>query len=169
MDEDSRASLDAFCRAEHSRLVGTLTLYTGDRAVAHELAQEALARACAQWSAVRRMDAPGAWVHRVAINLATSAFRRRRAERAAVTRLGGRREALDVPETSDVLAVRRAVADLPPRMRTALVLRYYSDLSVDQAAEAMGCRPGTVTSLTSKALTALRAAGLTDLQETSRA
>ena len=169
MDEDSRASLDAFCRAEHARLVGTLTLYTGDPAVVHDLAQEALARACAKWAAVRRMDAPGAWVHRVAINLANSSFRRRRAERAAVTRLGGRREAVDAAEPSDVLAVRRAVAALPPRMRTALVLRYYSDLSVDQAAEAMGCRPGTVKSLTSQALTALRASGLDDLQEASRA
>ena len=169
MDEDSRASLDAFCRTEHARLVGTLTLYTGDRGVAHELAQEALARACAQWSAVRRMDAPGAWVPRGARTLPHPPARRGRGARAAGARAGPRRQEADAAEPADVLAVRRAVAGLPPRMRTALVLRYYSDLSVEQTADAMSCRPGTVKSLTSQALTALRAAGLNDLQEASRA
>lgn len=55
-----------FCRREHPRLVGAVTLYLGDRDVAEDIAQEALARACAAWGRVRRMRAPGAWVHRVA-------------------------------------------------------------------------------------------------------
>ncbi|MDP3711673.1 MAG: sigma factor-like helix-turn-helix DNA-binding protein [Mycobacteriales bacterium] len=55
------------------------------------------------------------------------------------------------------LAVRRAVAALPLRQRTALVYRYYSDLSVEQTAEAMGRATGTVKSLTSQAIASLRA------------
>ena len=52
---------------------------------------------------------------------------------------------------------------LPLRQRTALVLRYYSDLSVQETADVMGCAPGTVKSLTSQALAALRqTAGLVD-------
>ena len=77
------AGLRDFCTAEYPRLLGTLTLYCNDRGVAEELAQEALARACVSWPKVRGMDAPGAWIHRVAMNLANSHFRRRGAERRA--------------------------------------------------------------------------------------
>lgn len=73
------ADLAAFCRLEHPRLVGTLGLYTGDADLAEELAQDALLRACRDWDRVRTFAAPGAWVHRVAINLANSAFRSRAA------------------------------------------------------------------------------------------
>ena len=62
--------------------------------------------------------------------------------------------------------MRRAVAALPLRQRTALVLRYYSDLSVQETADAMACAAGTVTSLTSQAIAALRTARhLDDLGE----
>jgi DNA-directed RNA polymerase specialized sigma24 family protein len=60
-----------------------LTLYTSDRDLAAELAQEALARACRHWRRVQHMDAPGAWLYRVALNLANSAGARRRADRRA--------------------------------------------------------------------------------------
>lgn len=173
MDSRDREELADFCAREHGRLVGTLTLHCGDPGVAAELAQEALARACQHWASVREMDAPGAWVHRVAINLSSSYYRRRKAERSATERFGGRRqpgeEGTDAAEPTEVLAVRRAVAGLPPRQRTALVLRYYSDLSVEQTAEAMGCRPGTVKSLTSQAITGLRRTGLADLEEPAHA
>jgi RNA polymerase sigma-70 factor (sigma-E family) len=173
MDDRDREELAAFCAREHRRLVGTLTLHCGDAGVAAELAQEALAKACQSWKQVQAMDAPGAWVHRVAINLSSSYYRRRKAERAATERFRSRRQVdedlADSAETADVLAVRKAVSGLPTRQRTALVYRYYSDLSVEQTAEAMGCRPGTVKSLTSQALSALRASGLTDLEENAHA
>jgi RNA polymerase sigma factor (sigma-70 family) len=50
----------------------------------------------------------------------------------------------------------RAVSALPPRQRAVLVLRYYEDLSEQQIADAMGCRPGTVKSQAAAALAALR-------------
>jgi RNA polymerase sigma-70 factor (sigma-E family) len=56
------------------------------------------------------------------------------------------------------LDLRAAVAALPARQRATLVLRFYCDLSVDQAAEILGCSPGTVKSQTAKALEAVRRA-----------
>lgn len=156
MDVDAKAALTAFCEREHRRLVGTLTLHCGDPYVAAELAQEALARVCGDWRRVQQMDAPGAWLHRVAVNLASSHYRRRKAERSAVLRYGSRQVEDLGTDPAGTLAVRRALAGLPLRQRTALVLRYYSDLSVEQTADAMRCAPGTVKSLTSQALQRLR-------------
>src|SRR5687768_13383272 len=101
--------LAGFCRREYPRLVGTLDLYCGDVDVAEELAQEALARACAQWRRVAGMAAPGAWVHRVAINLANSRFRRLAAQRRAEARTGNT-DASRGPDIADSVAIRTAVA-----------------------------------------------------------
>lgn len=54
------------------------------------------------------------------------------------------------------LDLQGALAALPPRQRATLVLRFYCDLSVDQAARALGCSPGTVKSQTAKGLSSLR-------------
>ena len=49
-----------------------------------------------------------------------------------------------------------AVDALPFRQRAVLVLRYYRDLSEGEIADALGCRPGTVKSLATRALDQLR-------------
>src|SRR5918992_733978 len=101
--------LTAFCRREHPRLVGALSLYCGDLFLAEELAQEALARVCRDWSRVRRMDHPAAWAQRVAINLANSQFRRRAAERRARQRLeAGAMQHEDAPDAAVAITVRTA-------------------------------------------------------------
>ena len=56
----------------------------------------------------------------------------------------------------DRLVVLRALAKVPPRQRTALVLRYWEDLSVEETAQVMRCAAGTVKSQTVRGLTALR-------------
>jgi RNA polymerase sigma-70 factor (sigma-E family) len=148
-----------FCHRVRPRLVGTLSLLCGDGDAAEELAQETLARVWLRWSRVRELGEPRAtaWTFRVAINLANSWVRRRMAERRARARLAGQAASAHLdPDPADALAVRQAVAALPRRQRTALVLRYYADLPVAEVAALMGCAPGTVKSLTSKALTALR-------------
>jgi RNA polymerase sigma-70 factor (sigma-E family) len=156
VEEDPRT---AFVRLEHPRLVGALALYCGDLDLAEELAQEALARAVRDWNHLTTLRAPGAWTHRVAINLANSWYRRRAAEQRARARHGPSEGGV-APEAdhADVLAVRAAVAALPRRQRAAVVLRYFADLPVADVAVAMGCAEGTVKSLTSKGMHALRGA-----------
>ena len=63
--------------------------------------------------------------------------------------------AVDGPSTDD-LAVRQAVAKLPPRMRTAVVLHHLAALPVAQTAEAMGVSQNTVKTLLRLGLARLR-------------
>lgn len=148
----------AFCSEEFPRLVGALGLYVGDEAIAEELAQEALLRACRRWERVSQLDSPGGWTWRVARNLANSHLRRRQAERRARARLSSR----DQPgggaghEVAEAHAVRRAVAGLPERQRRVLVLRYFLDWSVEATATEVGRSPDAVRSLTKRAVASLR-------------
>jgi RNA polymerase sigma factor (sigma-70 family) len=148
--------LAAFCREQHHQLVGMLGLYCGDRGVAEELAQEALTRACRDWTKVRSSENPAAWLRRVAINLANSYYRRRGAERRANTRLQSRSPADVQPDPEDALVIRQAIARLPRRQRTALVLHYYVDLSYAEVADFMNVPSSTAKMLAHRGLTRLR-------------
>lgn len=152
-------TVEEFCRALRPRLLGTLSLQCGHH-VAEELTQETLSRVYDRWAAVRLMDRPEAWAYRVAFNLARSALRRRLAERRALARVGVRAAASTGLDQADVLALRAALRRLPARQRTALVLRFYADLPLQEVAEIMGCAPGTVSAHVRDALAALRSGGV---------
>lgn len=164
-----------FCERIRDRLVGSLTLYCGDRAVAEELAQEALARAWEQWSKVSQMASPEAWTFRTGTNLATSWFRRRAAEARANRRHaaghadGGAMvdtHSADPPGAAAAAhAIRTEVSRLPPRQRAAIVARYYLGLDVAATADALGCTEGTVKAATHAAIAKLRGSGLVDEHE----
>ena len=148
-----------FCDEIRDRLVGSLTIYCGDRHVAEELAQDALVRAWERWDTVGSMASPEAWTYRTAFNLATSWHRRRSAERRARRRLAARPAPEPIPP--DVHgALRAAVLGLPPRQRAVITCRFFLDLSVDETAALLRCAPGTVKAATHQALAALRASGV---------
>lgn len=148
--------LAALVDREYPRLVGTLVLLTGDREVARDAAQEALVRLCREWPKVRRMAVPGAWLTRVAVNVARSQYRRRGAERRAYGRVGLAPDERREPDVADRLTVRGALAALPERQREVIVLRYYLDLDQAGIADALGIGVGTVKSSLSRGLARLR-------------
>jgi RNA polymerase sigma-70 factor (sigma-E family) len=148
--------LTTFCADQLPRLVGLLALHTGDRLVAEDLAHDALVAVCEKWPRIRSMERREAYVSRIAVNLAASRWRRQSAARRAAARRGPDPTVHSDPDGADATAVRQAVATLPQRQRTALVLRYYAGLSVAEIADELGCATGTVTSLTSRAVAALR-------------
>lgn len=106
---------------------------------------EAFARAYAQWSRVARMDSPGGWTYRTAFNVMRRRHRRARLESMLLRshRIGSETVTSGPggdwsPEVWD--ALRR----LPRRERTAVALRYVTDLPTDQVAQIMGVAPGTI-------------------------
>jgi RNA polymerase sigma-70 factor (sigma-E family) len=155
---EAAPSLSEFCATEWPRLVGSLALYTGDRSLAEELAQETLIRVCLHWPQVHEADSPSAWAHRVAFNLAKSQLRRRILGRR-LQRLQQLPEAHE-PDTTVRMALREALARLPNVQRQVLVLRYFADLSVRDVAGLLDCPTNTVKTHTRRALEALRRAGL---------
>lgn len=153
----ARDQAAAFYRAEYPRLVGWLTLYVGDRSVAEELAQDALLRALRRWRHVSRLESPGGWTWRVALNLANSTLRRHGAQRRALRRLeADHTDGGDPADAAGTVAIQQAVAALPDRQRTAVILRYYLDLPVEDTAARMGISQDAVRSLTKRGIAALR-------------
>lgn len=148
---------EAFCLGQNPRLIRMLTLFCGDAELARDLTQETFVRAWVHWRKVRRMDRPDLWTKRVALNLATSQFRRRRTERIVNGRISTAAMVEQPQVGSDRMVVRAALMRLSERQRTAILLRYLEDLSVEQTADLMSCSPSTVKKLTSRGLVGLRA------------
>ena len=150
----SDADFTEFVQASWPSLYRTAFLLLGDRAEAEDLTQTALAKTYASWSKVRDLQAAPSYARTTLINTATSWFRKKswRNERPTATLP----EAAHTSDPSDRPAVMDALAQLPPRQRAVIVLRYYDDLSVAQTAIALGISDGTVKSQTSDALDRLR-------------
>jgi len=70
-------AVEAVWRIESPRIVGALARYTGDFALAEDVAQEALAAALASWPRSGVPDNPGAWLLTIARRRAIDTFRRR--------------------------------------------------------------------------------------------
>jgi RNA polymerase sigma-70 factor (sigma-E family) len=152
-----------FAAARLPSLLRYAVALTGDRDLAQDVVQEALAKAQVNWRKVQRADSPDAYLRRIVLNEYLS-WRRRWAVRniqAAgehmVDLLDGRTATLDHADAvveGDELWSR--LATLPRKQRAVLVLRYYEQLDDKEIASLLDCAPVTVRSNASKALKTLR-------------
>jgi len=152
---DGGEDFSAFATSRWAGLVRLAFGLTGDRWLAEDMAQTALARAYVAWRRVSQADDPDAYLRRILVNASHRRFRRRR-----VAEQPG-----DPPETpvegpADLVGERTALLaalrQLPPRQREVIVLRYWADLTDAQIAATLGCSPGTVRGQLSRALAKLR-------------
>jgi RNA polymerase sigma-70 factor (sigma-E family) len=150
----------------------TAFLLTGDHHLAEDLLQSVLARTATHW---RRVTAgnPQAYVRRAMINQRTSWWRRHRygretpvptdalhtlvMNRSGTPTTGGTGTADAADTVVQRMTVVAALAQLPPRQRAVIVLRYFDDLGEAATARALNCSVGTVKSQTHAALARLRA------------
>jgi RNA polymerase sigma-70 factor (sigma-E family) len=156
---EATVSFEDFVHARSGSLLRTALLLTGqNRAEAEDLLQLALERAYRHWARICGSDEPERYVRRILAN--ASADRWRRLTRRPEQSLPSGDTGPGVPDRTAEVAERdyllRALAELPPRQRAVLVLRYFDDLSEAETAEMLGCSLGTVKSQAARALARLR-------------
>jgi RNA polymerase sigma-70 factor (sigma-E family) len=131
-------------------------LLTGHRADAEDLVQVALAKTYVAWHRIQDRRAVDGYVRRAMVNTHISWWRQRRLEEYPTEHVP--EQAVDDhsgdSEVHDALC--RALRRLPPRMRAAIVLRYFEDLSEAEIAGLLGVSVGTVKSTLSRAVAKLR-------------
>lgn len=128
----------------------------GDRGAAEDLLQDVLERMYPRW---HRVQGDGEAYARAALaNAAANRWRRRSRRLAEAPLEAGGSPAVPgpEPEVAERDRVVRALAQLPPRMRAVLVLRFYEDLTEAQTAATLGCGVGTIKSQTARGLARLR-------------
>ncbi|MEV7012175.1 SigE family RNA polymerase sigma factor [Streptosporangium sp. NPDC051022] len=133
------------------RIAHQLTGHPND---AEDLLQAALFRTYLAWDRIQDRAALDAYVRRAMVNINISWWRRRKLEEYPSEEIPEPALAGDhghLPEQ-----VERALDRLPNRMRTAVVLRYYEDMTEPEIARALGISVGTVKSTVSRAMARLR-------------
>lgn len=143
-------SLEAELVAAYPMLVRRLTFIVHDADEAQDLAQSAFERALAHRARFRGGDAR-AWLYTIGIRLAIDELRRRK----PLTALTERDEPAWAIRTEPDLW--RALAQLEPRQRAALVLATIDGYTHAEIATMLGVREGTVSSWVSRSKDRLRA------------
>jgi RNA polymerase sigma-70 factor (sigma-E family) len=158
MNDSAEVQFADFVRSRTQALQRSAFLLTGDRQLAEDLVQDAMART---HRALRRLADDGhfeAYTRTVMYHLHLRHGRRRRVTETLPGELVDRVR----PETDHAgptalkISLHQALARLTPRQRAVLVLRFFEDRTEAEAADLLSCSVGTVKSQTSRALARLR-------------
>ncbi|MDR7253591.1 RNA polymerase sigma-70 factor (ECF subfamily) [Nocardioides sp. BE266] len=139
MRANEQREYDWYFRACFPPVSRTVFLMVHDRELAEDITQEALYRMLRHWRTVSEYERPEAWVRRVAIRIAVRELQRR-AARVSKERLGQPTSYDELPDPD----VARAVAELAPMQRAAVVLFYWEDRPVHEIAEVLAVSESTV-------------------------
>ncbi|PZS17196.1 MAG: SigE family RNA polymerase sigma factor [Pseudonocardiales bacterium] len=153
---DADEAVADLVRASGDQLVRFAFQLCHDRATAEDLVQASLERVYRRWSVRGPVEWPEAYARRAVVN---EFLGRRRGAVSKELLMAVPPDRL-IPDATDAVLDReplwRALEQLPPRQRAALVLRYYDDVADSQIAKLLGCREATVRSLIARGLKHLR-------------
>jgi len=145
-----------YVRERSRALLRAAYLLTGNRADAEDLVQSVLAKTYLAWNRIEDRAALDGYVRRAMVNTHISWWRRRRVEEFPTDEIPDQ-AVVDHSVGSDLQeSLQRAIARLPQRMRDAVMLRYYQDMTEAEVAEVLGVSLGTVKSTVSRAVAKLR-------------
>lgn len=163
------AEFSTFMAQTGPALLRTAWLLTGDHHRAQELTQATLVKTYVAWPRVRAGEAL-AYARRVLVNHRTDTWRSTRKEHTtdavpevsaqpvgsgrSVGASGSSRDETATADDRDLVV--RLLRDLPVQQRKVVVLRYYTDLSEQATADALGISVGAVKSAASRGLAAVR-------------
>jgi RNA polymerase sigma-70 factor (sigma-E family) len=155
----------AFVRSQSDSLLKTAYLLTRNGPDAEELVQDSLVWLYPRWAQVEAAEYQLAYVRRAMVNRFLAGKRRMSSTEVhfdeslsnTVEVKGHVRDETAEIDERDLMW--RELGILSERQRAAIVLRFFHDLPDDEVAGVLDCRVGTVRSLISRALNALRSSG----------
>jgi RNA polymerase sigma-70 factor (ECF subfamily) len=148
------ASFEMFFHDERDRLFRVMCVITGSRQEAEDLTQEAFARVWERWGQVGAMDNPTGYLHRTAMNLFRSRFRRAKLAAQRILPPAPDRDEMQVVDDRQVAL--HALAMLPPRQRAAIVLTEVLRYTAEETGRMLGVRASTVRALHFQARSSLK-------------
>ncbi|MFI6299366.1 SigE family RNA polymerase sigma factor [Nonomuraea sp. NPDC050790] len=150
---DPNDSFREFMAVHQQSLMRTAYLLTGDPHLAEDLLQSVLLKMLGRWP---KLTSPSAYARKAMVNQYIS-WRRRLARVTELPSAVPPDRSYSAEDSTIVrLVMLRALAQLPPRQRAVIVLRYYEDLTEHETAKLLNCSLGTVKSQAHHALARLR-------------
>ncbi|MFC1910377.1 RNA polymerase sigma factor [Chloroflexota bacterium] len=140
-----------------SALFGTAFLMTRDRGLAEDAVQETLVQMWKHLPSLRIGGSIKIWLIRIVVNEVKQQFRKKRVPTVPLELVAEEMNGLNEVETAimrdeEHQQIKQALEMLPSEQREAVVLRYFSELTVPEVARVLGKREGTVKSRLSRAL-----------------
>jgi len=131
--------------------------FHGDAAAASDVTQQVFLKLIGGMSRYRGDSAFSTWLYRIVVNACVDRSRRHRAE-VAVPEPGALDAMADTAPSHEALfargevakSVKDAIATLPPKLRIAILMRYFDELSYTEMSKALNCSIGTVSSRLSR-------------------
>jgi RNA polymerase sigma-70 factor (sigma-E family) len=159
--EKAPASGDAFehyVRQVHPRLRLTAYVLCGDWYAADDLVQDTLMVVYRRWPMVEHSATRFAYVRMIMVHLLGHDRRGLRGKREQIWNPLPELpiEADEMDQAVDRVVLTRALARLPARQRTVVVLHYWFGLDTGEVARVLSSPPGTVRSQLTRALATLR-------------
>ena len=140
------AHLDALMRDRYAALLAYASMLTaGDRAHAEDVVHDAVVKVFARGRSFGTLEHAEYYTRRAIVSAFIDGTRRVKRDRGLQARVVDR---ATMPPPDDAVAsadaVRALLAQLPPRERACVVLRFYDDLTIAQTADRLGLAVGTV-------------------------
>ncbi|TDW92069.1 MULTISPECIES: SigE family RNA polymerase sigma factor [Kribbella] len=151
------AEFTEFAATTIRRLRRTAYLMCGDWHRAEDAAQDALVKVYRRWHRIDRTQGLNGYAHQCLVTAVFDQSRKPwRRERLVDADENTGPQPDPVGAVDDRMLVVQALGALPPSQRACVVLRHYTDLSLEQTADILGIGVGGVKSQTSRGLTRLR-------------
>ncbi|GAA2684471.1 SigE family RNA polymerase sigma factor [Nonomuraea recticatena] len=144
-----------YVRSRGPALLRVAHQLTGHPCDAEDLLQTALAKTYLAWDRIKDRAALDGYVRRTMVNINISQWRQRKLEEFPADELPEIPVRFEAPSEWEE-SLEQALNGLPARMRAAIVLRYYEDMSEPEIARVLGISVGTVKSTVSRAMAKLR-------------
>jgi RNA polymerase sigma-70 factor (ECF subfamily) len=153
---DAEASFDTLLSAQRRRLYGVAFSILRDHAEAEDALQDAMLKAWRSWDSVRDESARRTWLMRICVN---HCINRRRGLRRLGVGASPRKDEPAIPDPrfeGRLVDLDRSYRKLSPKQRAAIFLHYHHGYSIDECAELMSCRAGSVRTHLARAVVSMR-------------